>query len=158
MRGENTQLIGVIRGFTGHKLDAVALCQAPVYYTHQHDHAYISVVPAVNDHGTQRAQGIPLGWRNLGNHGFENLVDAHAGLGAAGDGIGRINADHVLDFLLGVFRISLRQIHLVEYWHDGHAQVQRGVAVGNGLRLHALAGIHHQQRTFTGRQRAAYFV
>jgi hypothetical protein len=34
---------------------------------------------------------------------------------------------------------ALRQVHLVEHRQHLDAEVQRGVAVGHGLRLHALA-------------------
>jgi hypothetical protein len=64
----------------------------------------------------------------------------------------------VLDFRLRVVRVGGRQVHLVEHGHHLHAQVERGVAVGHGLRLHALAGVHHQQRAFAGTQAAADFV
>ena len=43
----------------------------------------------------------------------------------------------------------MRQVHLVEYRYDLDSQFQRSVAVGNGLRFHALTGIHNKQRTFT---------
>ena len=158
MRGEDAQLLGVVHRLAGHELDAVALGKPPIDHAHQHDHAHIGVIPAVNDHGAQGTRWIAFGMRHPGNHSFQNLVDAHAGLGTAGDRIGRINADHVFDFLLGVIWIGLRQIHLVQHRHDLHPQVQRGVAVGNRLRLNTLAGIDDQQRTFTGRQRATHFI
>ena len=72
--------------------------------------------------------------------------------------IAGVDADHVLDLGLGVVRVGLRQIHLVEHGQHFDAQIQRGVAVGHGLRLHALGGIDHQQRALAGRQRAADFV
>jgi hypothetical protein len=101
--------------------------------------------------------GLP-GRRHAGDHGLQDLVDAHAGLGRAGDGVGGVDADHVLDLGLGVVGVGLRQVHLVEHRHHFHAQVERGVAVGHRLRLDALAGVDHQQRAFAGRQRAADLV
>ncbi len=41
---------------------------------------------------------------------------------------------------------------------DATHQVERGVAVGHRLRLHALAGVHNQHRTFAGSERARDFV
>ena len=54
--------------------------------------------------------------------------------------------------------IGLRQVHLVEHRDDLDAEVERGVAVGDRLRLDALAGVDDQQRAFAGRQRPAHFV
>ncbi len=52
----------------------------------------------------------------------------------------------------------MRQIHLVEHWHHLDPQVERGVAVGHGLRFNALTGIDHQQSAFARRERAAHFI
>ena len=158
MRRENAQLLGVVECLGGHQFDAVALGQTPVHHAHQHHHAHVGVIPAVNDHGAQRRVRVPLGRRDAGDNGFEDFVDAHAGLGAARYRVGGVNANHIFDLELGVIRISLRQIHFVEHRHDGHTQVQRGVAVRNGLRFHALTGINDEQRAFTGRQGSADFV
>ena len=53
---------------------------------------------------------------------------------------------------------AVRQVHLVQHRHHLDAEVERGVAVGDRLRLDALARVDHQQRAFAGRQRAAHFV
>ena len=47
---------------------------------------------------------------------------------------------------------------LVEHGQHFHAQIQRRVAIGYGLRFHTLRGINHQQSPFTGRERARYFI
>ena len=59
---------------------------------------------------------------------------------------------------LRALRIGLRQVHLVQHRHDLDAEVERGVAVGDRLRLDALARVDDQQRAFAGRQRAAHLV
>ena len=158
VRRENAELLGVVKRLSGHQLDAIALGQTPVHHAHQHDHAHIGVVPAVDDHGAQRAVGLALGRRNAGDHSFEDFVDAHAGLGAARNRVGGVNADDVFNLELGVLGIGLRQIHFVEHGHDGHTEVECGVAVGHRLRFHALTGIHDEQRAFARRQRAADFI
>ncbi len=157
-RREDTQVVGVIGGAGGHQLDALALAQAPVHDPHQHDDAYIGIEPAVDDHGAQRAFEIAARRRDAGHHGFENLIDAHAGLGRTWNRVAGVDADHVLDFRLGIVRVGLRQIHFVEHRHHFHSEVQRGVAVGDGLRFHALAGIDHEQRTLACGQRARHLV
>jgi hypothetical protein len=52
----------------------------------------------------------------------------------------------------------VRQVDLVQDRHDFHAEIQRGVAVGDGLGFHALGGVDHQQRAFAGRQRTRDFI
>jgi hypothetical protein len=101
---------------------------------------------------------VALRRRHLGHHGLEDLVDAHARLGRAGNGLARVDADHVLDLGLRVLGVGLRQVHLVEHGQHFHAELERGVAVGHGLRLHALRCIHHQQRAFACGERARDFV
>jgi hypothetical protein len=155
-RREHAQVVGVVGGAGGHHLDALTLAQATVHHAHQHHHTHIAVEPAVDDHRAQ-GLGLPLGAAPRDDR-FEDVVDAHAGLGRTGDRIVGIDADHVLDLGLGVVGIGIGQIHLVEHRHHLHAQVQRGVAVGHRLRLDTLAGIDHQQRALAGRQRTAHFV
>ncbi|MCY1166901.1 hypothetical protein D9M73_68530 [compost metagenome] len=158
MRRKDTQLLGVVHRLAGHQLDAVTLGEPAIDDAHQHDHAHISVVPAVDDHRAQRCIRIALGRRNSCNDRLKNFIDAHAGLGTAGDGVGRVDADDLFNFLLGILGISLRQIHLVEHRHNFNAEVECGVAVGNGLRFNTLACIDNQQRAFTCRQRTAHFI
>ncbi len=158
MRREDAQVVGVVGRPGGHHPDALALGEAPVDHAHQHDDADIGVEPAVDDHGAQRAVGIAARRRHAGHHRLQDLVDPHASLGRARDGVARVDADHVLDLGAGVVRVGLRQVHLVQDRHHLDAEVERGVAVGHGLRLDALAGVDHQQRALAGRQRAADLV
>ena len=156
--GEHAHLVGFIGGARSHHLEALVLLELTVNHAHQHHNAHIGVKPAVHDHGAQRRIRVALGRGHLGDDGLQDVINAHAGLGRAGNGIAGINADHVFDLGLGVIRISLGQVHLVQHGKHFHAQVQRGVAVGHGLRFHALRSIHHQQAAFTGRQRARHFI
>ena len=66
VRREHAQLLGVVGRFAGHQLDAVALGQAAIDHAHQHDHADIGVVPAVDDHGAQGGVRVALGRRESG--------------------------------------------------------------------------------------------
>lgn len=104
------------------------------------------------------ADGSPLGRRHPRHDGFEDLVDAHAGLGAGQHRLGRVDADHVFDLLARGFRVGLRQVHLVEHRQHFHAQFDGRVAVGHGLGLDALRSVDHQQGAFAGRQRTTDFV
>jgi hypothetical protein len=79
---------------------------------------------------------------------LEHLVHAHAALGAAGHGVGGVDADDLLDLVLDAVRVGLGQVHLVQHRHDFQALLDGGVAVGHGLGFDALAGVDHQQRAF----------
>ena len=132
--------------------------QPAIDHAHQHDDTHIGVEPRIDDHGAQWRVGLATRRRHLGDDLLQHVVDAHARLGRDGDGIGCIDADHVLDLGLGVVRIGLRQIHLVEHWQHLDAQIERGVAVGHRLRFNTLRGIDDEQRTFACRQRARHFI
>ena len=70
----------------------------------------------------------------------------------------RVDPDHILDLGDGVVGIGRRQVYLVQHRHHLDAEVERGVAVGNGLRLDTLRRINHQQRALARRQRAADLI
>ena len=90
--------------------------------------------------------------------GFQDLVDADALLGARQHGVARVQADHGFDLLADALGLGRRQIDLVDDRNDFQVVVQRQVGVGQRLRLHALRGVHHQQRAFAGLQAARNFV
>ncbi len=89
---------------------------------------------------------------------LQHQIDVQAGLGAHRHRVFGIDADHRFDFGLGAVDIGSGQVDLVEHRHHFQALLHCRVAVGHRLRFHALRGIHHQQRTFAGSQRAADFV
>ena len=70
----------------------------------------------------------------------------------------RVDSDYVFDLLYGPFRFGGRQIDLVQHRDDFDSQLDRRIAVGHGLRLHALGSVHYQYSAFAGRQRPAYLV
>ena len=60
--------------------------------------------------------------------------------------------------LADLVRVGRGQIDLVDDRHDLEPLLDRGVAVGDALRLDALRGIHHQQRAVARGERARHFV
>ena len=90
--------------------------------------------------------------------GFQHGVHALAGLGRHGQGIGAVQADGFLDFFLDAVHLGAGQVDLVQHGHDLVVVVQGQIDVGQGLGLHALGGVHHQQRAFAGGQGARHFV
>ena len=105
------------------------------------------------------ASGSPSGGGMRAITASSTSVDALAGLGAARGSrpvagmpmTSSISLDHALGLRRG-------QVDLVEHRHHLDALLGGGVAVGDGLRLHALRGVDHEQRALAGRQRARHFV
>ena len=157
-RGKYAQAARFIDGARGHHFDALVFLQAAINHAHQHDYANIAIKPAINNHGAQGCFALATGRRHFGNDHFQNFVYAHTCFGRARYGITGINANHVFNLCLGVIGVGLWQVHFVEHGQHFYAQIQRGVAVGYGLRFYALRGIYHQQCAFAGREAARNFV
>ena len=145
-------------GACRHETDLVLGLEHTVDDAHKHDHADIIVEPGVDDQPLQGLRGIALGRGNTCDNRFQDLVDAHAGLRAGQDGLRGVDADDVFDLRACALWIGLRQIHFVEHWHHLDAEFDRGVAVGDGLRLDTLRCVHDEQRALAGRERAADLI
>jgi hypothetical protein len=127
-------------------------------HANQHDHAQIGVIPAVDQQCLERRLRIAAGRRQALDNGLEHGGHVLTGLGRNGNGVGGIKPDHLLDLLLDPIGIGRRQVDLVENGEDLEVVFQRLVDVGQGLRLHTLAGIHHQNRALAGRKAARDLV
>ena len=147
---EDADAVHLIGGVRGHHADAVALFQLAVDHPHQHDHAEIGIVPGIDQQSLQGRVRVALGGGELFHHRFQHAVDVQPGLGRNRNRVGGIDPDHVLDLLADAFGLRGRQIHLVEQGHDVEPGIDRLIDIGEGLRLHALARVHHQKRAFAG--------
>ena len=150
LRREDTHLLTQDGDIGGHQPDLVLGAQSAVEHSDQHHHTDIIVEPGVDDQSLQRRLRIAFGRRDPGDHGFENVVDAHAGLGTGRNRIRRIDADDLFDLDLRLLGVGLRQIHLVEHRHDLDTQFDGGVAIGHRLGFYTLGGIDHQQGALAG--------
>ena len=101
---------------------------------------------------------VALGRRQALDDGFEHGFDVEAGLGRDADGVGGVDADHVLDLLLDAVGVGGRQVDLVEDGQDLEIVVERLIDVGERLRLDALGGVDHQDRALAGGERARHLV
>ena len=72
--------------------------------------------------------------------------------------LGGVQPDDVLNFLFYLFGLCGRKIDLVDDGDGFQIVLQRHVDVGQGLRLDALRGVHHQQRTLARGQSPADLV
>ena len=141
-----------------HELDLLALLQRAVDHAHQNDDAQIRVIPRIDQHRLQRRIHVALGRRHLLHDRFQDLGNADPRLGGGQHRLRRVEADHVLNLLLHLFRLGGRQVDLVDDRHDLVIMLDRLVHIGQRLRLDALCGVHHQQRALARGQAAAHLI
>ena len=100
----------------------------------------------------------PLGAGQAVDDGLQRLVDADAGLGRGEDGVGGVETDHVLDLGFDAVDVGGGEVDLVEDGDDLVVVVQRLVDVGEGLRLYALGGVHHEEGAFASGEAARHLI
>jgi hypothetical protein len=154
LRGEHADPVDAVDRLGRHHADALALLQHTVDDAHQHDDTQIGVVPAVDQHRLQGGVAVAGGRRQAGDHGFQHILDAEAGLGRDQHRVRGIDTDHVLDLLGHPFGFGRRQVDLVEDRDDLVIGLDGLVDIGQRLGLDPLRGIDHQQRALDGAHRA----
>ncbi len=122
------------------------------------DDAEIGVVPAVDEHRLERGVGGAAGGRDALDDGVEDLFDPEPGLGGGEDGLARVEADDLLDFLADPVGVGGGEVDLVDDGDDLVVVLDRLVDVGEGLRLDPLGGVDDEEGAFAGGQRARDFV
>ena len=106
------------------------------------DHASILVVGRVEDEGAQRSFRVTGGCGDAGDDGVEQLGHTFPGLGRdVQDLVGR-QSEHVLDLGRAPCWVGGGQVDLVEHGDDLEVVLQGLIAVGQGLGLNPLGGIH----------------
>ena len=155
---EHAGAVHVVGGVGAHHADALAFLEHAVNDTHQHNHAEIEVVPAVNQQCLECGIAVAFRRRQPRDDRFQHLRNVQPGLGGNLDRVAGIESDHILDLLLNLGRLGGGQVHLIEHRHDLVAVVDRLINVRQGLRFNALAGIDHQQRTLASGERAVDLI
>ena len=138
-----------------HEAHHVAQFHPAVHHAEEHHHALVAVVPGVEDQGLEGGVQIAARRGQTIDDGFQHGVHAQTG---HGQGVGAVQADGFLDLFLDAIHLGAGQVDLVQHGHDLVVVVQGQIDVGQGLGLHALGGVHHQQRAFAGGQGTRYFV
>ena len=119
---------------------------------------YGSGLPFNRLQGLQGSLRIALRRRNMFDQGFEQLGNAHAGLGADVQRIRGLDTDDFLDLHDDPLRLRRRQVYLVQDRQYLQPLFDRGITIGNTLRLDTLCRIDNQQRAFAGGQGARDLV
>ena len=141
-----------------HHLQLVALLDVSVEDAHRGHHATVLVEVGVQDEGLERRVVVAGGRRDEHDDGLEQVVDALARLAGDAHGVVGRDGEVLLDLLPHAVGLGARQVDLVDRGHDVEVRVHREVGVGDGLRLHALRGVHHQHRALARREAAGDLV
>ena len=153
-----TALHDLIGRSGGHHFDGLTGAHGALHDAEIHHHAPIAVILAVKDQRLQRGLWITLGSRNIADNILQHRLDVDAHLGGDLRGVHGGQADDVLYLLLGLQRVRGRQVDLVEHGEDLQIVLHSQISVGQGLGLHALCGVHHQNSALTGGQRPGNLV
>ena len=102
--------------------------------------------------------GVPSWRMEPRHHGFEDLVNAAAFLGAGQNRPGAVEPDDLFDLPPRLFGLRTWQIDFVDDRNDLEIVLDGEIGVGQRLRLHALGGVDEQQRPFARRQRPGDFI
>ena len=149
---EYTNLFAKKIAMARHQQNAVFGLEHAVHHTYQHHDAHVIIEPGVDDQCFEGSIGIPLRRRNAGDDRLQNILNANPRLCTATNGVFGFDPDHILNFTNRLFRVRVGQINFVQNRNDIDALLNSRVAVGDGLCLHALAGIDHQQSALTRRE------
>ena len=102
--------------------------------------------------------GVALGRRHAVHDRLEQLGHALAGLGRDAEHLVGVLAEQLGDLAGHPVGLGARQVDLVQRGDQLEAGVDGQVGVRHGLRLHALRGVHEQQRAVARGERARDLV
>ena len=158
LRAEHAEAVDVVDGAGWHHRMRSPFLITPVDDADQDDDAEIAVIPAVDQHRLQRRVAVALGGGQAGDDGLQHFGDADAGLGRDTDGVGGVDADHVLDLFGHAVGLGGGQVDLVQDGHDFVIGVDGLIDVGEGLRLDPLGASTTSSEPSTARMRAGDLI
>jgi len=153
-RRKFAQLCNLIRSTRTHQLNLLPLGQLPLKHPNITNHTPVLIRMAVKNQGGCRQMAFVGRRRQPFNNRLQQLRHSLPRLGADLHTILRRNPKRTLYLLGRLFRAGTAQVNLVNNPQNFTAAVHRQIRIGHRLRLHALRGIHHQQRPLARRQRS----
>ena len=157
-RAEVADLHDIALRAGGTHLHLHALPDGAVLHPDKDDDALVRVIDRVKDQCLQRGLRVAGGCRQLRHDILQHLVHIQAGLGGNPRGIRGIQADDILYLGCHLIRMSAGKVCLVQYREYLQVMIQGQVYIGQGLGLHALGGIHHQDRAVAGSEASGNFI
>ncbi len=138
--------------------DLLMRTQAAVDDAHEHYCAAISIEPGIKDERAKRRLRRAHRRRHAAYHRLEHFLHAQAAFCADGQRVRGRNGQHVFHLRFYLIGLRVGQIDFVDQGNDGQIVLCGEKRVRHRLRFHALAGVHHQQRSFAGRQRPGNLI
>ena len=155
---EHPYLVGVIFHSRVKELHLVALVQCAVLNLEISDDAPERVEHRIKNQSLQRSVGVSLrAWYAL-NHGIEYLGHPLTCLSTGTYYVRPLATNQVDNLVFHLIGHCARHVYLVDNRYDFQVVVNGHVQVGNGLGLHALRGVDHEQRPLAGSNAPGYLV
>ncbi len=136
----------------GHRLDQVARLHLPIEHAHIDDDTPIGIERRVKDQRPQLVGALAGGAGDALDDGFQNILDADAGLGAGEHCFIGGNGEHIFKLPFDHGDVGIREIDFV----DDRDQLQPlffgQMHIGDRLRLHSLGGVNDEECSFTRRE------
>ena len=147
---QHPNLVGIVFHACIEELHMVALTDDTIGNLEVGNDAAKGVEYRIEDKRLQGCLLITLGMRDALNDGIEYLLDPLARLARGTDNVLAVAAYQVDDLVLHLVRHGRGHIYLVDDRDNLQVMVNGHIEVGDGLRLHTLCGIHHQQCSLAG--------
>ena len=155
---EHAHLVGCVLHARVEELHLIPLAYHAILYLTESDNTAKRVEERVKDKGLQRSLGIARGCGDALYHGLEYLVDTLARLARRTDDVCAVAAYQVYYFVFYLIGHGAGHVYLVNDWYYLQVMVDGHVQVGDGLSLHALRSIDHQQRALARGDAARHLV
>ena len=155
---QHAHLVGVVLHTRVEEFHLVALANHAVFYLEIGDDATERVEDGVENQCLQRRIGVARGRRDALHHCLQNRLDALTRLSAGAKNLLALASQQFHDFVLHLVGHGRGHVDFVDDGDDFEVVLDGHVEVRDGLRLHALRGVHHEQRTLAGSNRAAHLV
>ncbi len=155
---QHANFVGIVLASRVEKFHIVARAQRAVHHFEIGDNAAKTVEHRIENKALQRCVGVALWRRNAFYYGIENRLNAQARFAAGTNYLFAFAAEQVHNFVLhcvGHCALHVAFVHhgnYLEIMLDGH------VEVADGLRLHALRCVYHQQCALASGYGAAHLV
>jgi len=156
--GEEADVVDLGLRRRRHGVDGLALGELAVHDPDVGDDPAVLVVLRVEDEGAGRRGGVAAGSGDAGHELLEHVGHALARLGGDAPHRVRVLPDQLGDLLGHPLGLGAGEVDLVQAGDELEAGVDREVGVGDGLGLHALGGVDHEQRALARRERARDLV
>ena len=157
-RPKKPHFLHFVDGVIKQEADQVAGLEDAVKDPEGDDDAPVGVVEGIEDEGGQGLVPAADGRWDMGGHSLQDVLDADPLLGRTQDGQIRVQPELPVDLILDHLHVRGGQVDLVDHRDNGQIVFHGQVKVGQGLGLHPLGGVHHQEHPLAGGQGPADFV